>query len=300
MGALLIVVFCLGAGLVTARLPHPKGLVQSFNWWVIYIALPALVLGQVMQLDSSARLLLPAASMWLVFLGSWLLMALAGRLLGWSRGKTGALVLTAGFGNTAFVGYPMIEALHGSNALGLAVIADQFGSFAMLTTLGLVVAALYSGQRVKVFTILRRVLVFPAFWALLLALSLRALEYQPAVLLEFCQRLGLTLTPLALFSIGLQLRLRSLGGDAQALLLGLSWKLLLAPLLVAALLSTTSLDQKSITIIVLQAGMAPMVTAAIFAQQYDLAPALASRMVGLGIVLSMATIPLLNYGMAAL
>src|SRR5699024_2380549 len=145
----------------------------------------------------------PAVSLWLVFLGSWLVMALAGRLFGWSRGKTGALVLTAGFGNTAFVGYPLIEALHGHEALGLAVIADQFGSFVMLSTFGLVAAALYSGQRVKVFSILRRVLVFPAFWALLLALALRAAGEAPTILLELSQRLGVTLTPLALFSIGL-------------------------------------------------------------------------------------------------
>lgn len=297
MGALWVVVFCVGAGLVTARLPHPAGLAHAFNWWVVYIALPALVLGQVTQLDASAPLLLPAAGMWLVFFGSWLTMALAGRLLGWSREQIGALVLTAGFGNTAFVGYPLIEALRGQEALGVAVIADQFGSFLLLSTFGLAVAALYSGQRVKAFSILRRILVFPAFWALLLALALRAAGEAPAVLLELSQRLGLTLTPLALFSIGLQLRLRSAGGDATALLLGLGWKLLLAPLAVAVLLWASAADGSSAAVIVLQAAMAPMVTAGILAQQHGLAPTLASRMVGLGLLLSLLTVPLLNYAM---
>lgn len=297
MGALLVVVFCVGAGMVTARVPHPVGLGAAFNWWVVYIALPALVLGQITQLDPSAPLLLPGVSLWLVFFGSWLAMALAGRMLGWSRGKIGALVLTAGFGNTAFVGYPLIEALHGTEALGIAVIADQFGSFLMISTLGLVAASVYSGQRVKVLVILRRILLFPPFWALLIGLALRASGVTPALLLELCQRLGVTLTPLALFSVGLQLRLRSLGADATALLLGLGWKLLAAPLVVALFLWLNSADSLTATVVVLQAAMAPMVTAGIFAQQYDLAPTLASRMVGLGLVLSLLTVPLLSYGL---
>lgn len=294
MGALSIVIFCLGVGLLTARLPHPQGLAQALNWWVIYIALPAVVLSQVTRLDSSAPLLLPALSIWLVFLGGWLLMAVAGRLLGWTRDRIGAMALTAGFGNTSFVGYPLIEALHGSGGLGLAVIADQFGSFIAMATLGLATAALYSGQQVDALAIVRRLLVFPAFWALLAALALRTLDCRPTALLELSERLGLTLTPLALFSIGLQLRLRSLGGDAAALTLGLGWKLLLAPFLVGLLLWATRLDWHATTIIVLQAGMAPMVTAAIIAQQHGLAPTLASRMVGLGLGLSLLTIPLIN------
>lgn len=295
MGALLVVIFCVGAGLAVARLPHPSGLAQSLNWWVVYIALPAVVLGQITVLDSSAPLLLPALSIWLVFLGAWLFVALAGRLLGWSRDKIGALVLTAGLGNTSFVGYPLIEALRGEAALGMAVIADQFGSFLMLSTLGLVVAALYSGQRVKLLGILRRVLIFPAFWALLIALGLRAAGEAPALLLELSQRLGVTLTPLALFSVGLQLRLRSAGSDTTPLLLGLGWKLLLAPLLVALFLWANSATGASAQIIILQAAMAPMVTGGIIAQQYNLAPALASRMVGLGLILSLMSVPLLSY-----
>lgn len=298
MGALVVVIFCVTAGLVIARLPHPAGLAQALNWWVVYIALPALVLGQITVLDSSAPMLLPALSIWLVFLGGWLFIALAGYLLGWPRDKTGALVLTAGLGNTSFVGYPLVEALRGEAALGMAVIADQFGSFLMLSTLGLVVAAIYSGQRVKIFGILQRVLVFPAFWALLLALALRALDLAPSMLMELSQRLGVTLTPLALFSVGLQLRLRSAGSDSLPLLLGLSWKLLLAPLLAILFLwLNAALNSPSADIIILQAAMAPMVTAGILAQQYNLAPALASRMVGIGLMFSLVTVPLLSFGL---
>ncbi len=294
MGALWLVVVCLGAGMLTARLRHPEGLAHGLNWWVLNIALPALVLVKVVQLEWSPMVLFPALALWLVFLGSCMLMTALGRWYGWSRGQTGALMLTAGLGNTSFVGFPLIESLRGSAALGPAVIADQLGSFLVLSTGGLIVAALYSGQRPQASALALRILRFPAFIALLLALALQPLGPLPEMMDEVLLRLGQTLTPLALFSVGLQLRLRAPRTDAAAMVWGLGWKLVAAPLLVLGLALGLGLNGEMIDITVLQAGMAPMVSAGILAQQHGLAPALASRMVGIGVLLSLLTVPLLN------
>jgi predicted permease len=45
---------------------------------------------------------------------------------------------------------------------------------------------------------------------------------------------------------------------------------------------------------VLQAGMAPMISATIMADQHHLEPPLANTVLGLGILLSLLTIPLAN------
>src|SRR5690625_3004231 len=135
--------------MLTARVNHPEGLAQSLNWWVVYVELPALVLWQIVTLGPSWSLLLPVISMWLVFFGAWGLMALVGSWLGWSRGLVGCMVLTAGLGNTAFVGYPLIEALIGKEGRGIAVITDQVGSFLMLSVVCGVVSAVYSGQQLR-------------------------------------------------------------------------------------------------------------------------------------------------------
>jgi len=49
-----------------------------------------------------------------------------------------------------------------------------------------------------------------------------------------------------------------------------------------------------LTVGVLQAAMAPMVSATILADEYDLEPTLANTVLGAGIVLSLLTIPLGN------
>ena len=48
------------------------------------------------------------------------------------------------------------------------------------------------------------------------------------------------------------------------------------------------------TIAVLQAAMAPMISAAILADQYGLEPDLANAVLGGGVVLSLLTVPLIN------
>src|SRR5690606_18192469 len=123
-----LLVTCLAVGVVAARvLAQPARLARGISWWVLRIALPALVLTLLPRLEFERGLWFLIAAMWLVFVGGWALAAVAGARLGWSRARIGAVALTAGLGNTAFTGYPLIEALRGSQALPYAAVADQLG-----------------------------------------------------------------------------------------------------------------------------------------------------------------------------
>ncbi len=280
--------------MLTARIKHPQGLNASLNWWLLYIALPALVLDQIPQLAWQPGMWFPPLAMWVVFLGAWLLLVMVGRWQGWSRQQTGALILTCGLGNTAFVGYPFVEALRGSEGLGIAVIADQLGSFLVVSSLGVLVAGIYSGERPNARRLLLRVVLFPAFIALIVALVLRPFGGLPVALAEVAARLGSTLTPLALFSVGMQLRLRLPRQEISAVFWGLSWKLVLAPLVIWLCTRQLTIADTTADIAILQSAMGPMVTGSILAQQYGLAPMLASRVLGIGVVLSLVSVPLID------
>ncbi len=70
--------------------------------------------------------------------------------------------------------------------------------------------------------------------------------------------------------------------------------MLLAPLLCWLMGTAAGVEGLVLTVGVLQAAMAPMVSAAILADEYDLDPALANTVLGAGIVLSLLTVPLGN------
>lgn len=295
MSALLLLFVCLLLGLLVRRFASPPaGTVHGINWWVINIALPALVLALIPKVTFDAQLWFPVAAMWIVFFGSWLLFALLGRWLGWSRARVGALTLVCGLGNTSFMGYPLMQAMHGKDGLTLAVVADQLGCFPLLASAGIVVASLYAGREPQPRTIVKRILTFPAFVALVLGIVVGWLGGWPPPIEGVLEPLGATLTPLALFSVGLQFKFHLGERQAVALGLGLGWKLVLAPLLCLALGVATGVSGLVLTVGVLQAAMAPMISAAILADEYGLEPPLANTVLGAGIVLSLLTVPLGN------
>lgn len=113
----------------------------------------------------------------------------------------------------------------------------------------------------------------------------------PDWLIATFNRLGDTLAPLALVSVGFQLRLGHLAGNGRKLALGLVFKLLLAPL-VLFFLFVPLLGARGMTaqVTLFEAAMPPMITAAIIAIEHDLDPDLANLMVALGIMLSFFTL----------
>jgi predicted permease len=116
----------------------------------------------------------------------------------------------------------------------------------------------------------------------------------PPMLDDVFSPIGATLTPLALFSVGLQFKFHLGERQLPALLAGLGWKLLLAPLAAWGLGVAAGIGGLMLTVGVLQAAMAPMISAAILADEYRLEPSLANTVLGAGIVLSLVTIPLGN------
>lgn len=298
---LLLVSFILGV--VVARSGRfPVQTPSVLGGYIIHVPLPALALLHIHGLSVKPELLAPATMPWIVFGVGAALFLLLYRLKVIDRATAGCLILTAGLGNTSFVGLPMIEAYYGKEALGIGIIADQAGTFLMLSTAGIFLAAKLSSlphqeqQGSATVAVLRRVLTFPPFIALLTAILLRPLPY-PDWFTIVLEKLGASLTPVALVAVGFQVKLSDLKGRWPALTIGLLYKLLLAPALIAGLYLTTLSDPLIARVTVFEAAMGPMITGGIIAIEQDLNRPLASLMLAIGIGLSFLTLPLWFAGM---
>jgi malate permease and related proteins len=270
----------------------PANAAASLNGFVVHISLPALTLAYVHGLKLNANLILPALMAWVMFSLGCGFFWLVGRALGFSRATTGGLVLTGGLANTSFIGLPMIETFYGPQFLGLGILIDQLGSYFVLSTLGILVASLYaSGRSVSAKAVVRKIALFAPIQAFVVALLLMPLDY-PTWLDELLKRLGATLVPIALVSVGYQLQLSLVQGRALALTVGLLFKLVIAPTLILLLfVRWLSGDPQVLNVTVFEAAMAPMIGASIVAIDHELDPPLVTLMVGLGIPLSFVTLP---------
>jgi predicted permease len=291
MNNLLLLAVAFAAGILLRRTGRfPDSTPIALNGFVIHVSLPALTLLHVHRLQLDRSLVLTALMPWLFFGAAWAFYRALGRAAGLPSRTVGALILVTGLGNTSFVGLPMIEAWYGKEWIGVGVVADQLGSFLALSTLGILTATAYSSGAASPRALARRIVLFPPFQALVLAVLLRPIAY-PEPMVAVLQKLGDTLTPLALASVGFQLRFRVAPGVARPLGLGLAFKLLLGPAIVYALyVLLLGATGPVIRVTIFEAAMAPMITAGIIAIDHDLDPPLVTLLLGVGIPLSFLTL----------
>jgi predicted permease len=301
MGNIILLFACLAIGMALRRTGRvPENAHTALNAFIIHVSLPALTLLQIHRIALQPELLYSVAMPWMLFAIGAAFFWVVAKAMRLSPSTTGALILSGGLANTSFVGLPMIETFYGRNGMAIGILIDQLGTYLVLSTLGIAIASIYSAGANSAGDILKRVFTFPPLLALLLALALMNIEY-PEWLENVLRRLGDTLSPLALVSVGLQLRLDQLRGNRSPLVLGLSFKLLFAPLLLAILyVGVFRATSEVIRITLFEAAMGPQIGGAIVAIQHGLNPPLITLMVGVGITLSFVTLPMWWYALQML
>jgi predicted permease len=287
--AFLLVLGSLMAGVLAARFARlPDRTALDLNRVVIWICLPALILRLVPGLSFDPSLFVLVLTPWLLLGASVGVVVLLSEKLRFRREVRGALLLCVPLGNTSFLGFPMVGALEGPSAIRYAVLYDQLGSFLILSSYGLLVVAHFSGEeKPTVKTALLRVARFPPFVALVVALLPLP---RPEPLDDVLLWVGRALVPIAMFAVGLKLRLGR-PSDGVPLAVGLGLKMAVAPLLAFALGRLLGAHGAPARVAVLEAGMPPMITAGALAVLANLAPPLASALVGYGVLFSLVTLP---------
>ncbi len=292
MTSLGLVGACFVLGVLLQGLRRLRPLTPRLNTYVISIAVPSLVLDVVPKLELDPALFVLAAVPWVAFGVSAIVWQVAARLSSIDRRTVGGMTLVTGLGNTAFLGYPVVSAIHGTAGLELAVIVDQPGTFLAFATLGVLVAQTASGTgRPNLGEVFRRVMTFPPFVALLAAVIMGAMDRSlPTALAGPVAMLGRSVAPVAMLALGLQLRLRYADLFDRWAWLALATKMLAVPALAHGVFRGFDLTALQTSIGTLQMSMPPMVTAGLLAAQYDLDGERALRAVALGLPLSAATV----------
>jgi predicted permease len=296
MSNIILLFLCMLIGITLRRYGRvPENAHAAINGFLINVSLPALTLLQIHSIKLQSTLAYAIAMPWLLFTIAVLFFWGAARILRFTPATTGGLILVAGLGNTSFVGLPMIETFYGANGMPIGILIDQLGTYLVLSTLGIAVAALFSSGTASGAGVLKRIYTFPPFIALFASLLLLPVEY-PDWLVAVLRRLGDTLAPLALVSVGLQLRLDQLSGIKVPLSIGIAFKLLVGPALVMLVyVGLLRAAGNVVQITLFESAMGPMIGASIVAIQHGLNPPLITLLVGLGITASFLSLPLWWY-----
>ncbi len=285
-----LIAVCIMAGMIfkSTKTIHPDAH-KGINTWILYLALPAVSFKYLPKVEWSLEMLFPILSTVLIAIGSWILMLFYSRIKNYSRRSRSTLELASGYSNTSFIGFPLIAAFYGEQYLSIAIICDQT-MFLMLSTMG-IIAALKGGSKsgkISSRFILKRLFTFPPFLGCISALVLSQFFN-----LDFAEplfdKLAATVAPLALFSVGLQLKFNGWRKLIPQISISMLYKLILAPLCVLVLALVFGIKEDIAKISIFEAAMPTVITSSIIAEQFSLNTKLVNLIIGISILVGFVT-----------
>jgi predicted permease len=245
----------------------------ALNQFVYAFALPAMLFvavyrGSLDEILSGAFLL----AVILATVGTAAVGFLLSRMNGASAAESTMRALNASFANTGYLGIPLVTVAYGERAAlpaALATVATNFVSFALaIVCLELFVNPRRGGVR----RALRGVVMSPLIWPIVLAIVFVGFQIAlPLPVERFATLLAAAAGPCALFAIGLFVSQLSIRAGAAASWQSSLLKLVLHPLLMAALVFwLLPVDAFWAKIAVVCASLPLGATAFVLAQRYEL------------------------------
>lgn len=285
-----LIAVCIIAGMIfkSTKTIHPDAH-KGINTWVLYLALPAVSFKYLPKVQWSLEMLFPILSTVLIAVGSSILVLFYSRIKNYSRRSRSTMELASGYSNTSFIGFPLIAAFYGEQYLSIAIICDQT-MFLMLSTMGIITALKGGSKSGKISSIfiLKRLFTFPPFLGCLSALILSQFFN-----LDFAEplfdKLAATVAPLALFSVGLQLKFNGWRKLMPQISTSMLYKLILAPLCVLLLALVFDIKEDIAKISIFEAAMPTVITSSIIAEQFRLNTKLINLIIGISILVGFVT-----------
>ena len=291
MENIVLVLFSLFLGYILNRfrIIQKDGAID-LNKFVLYVSFPAIVLLQTPKINFSLELMIPAIIAWIVMTLSAFLILFLSKLFNFSKEVTGALMLVAILTNSSFLGIPMLSTyLVGQDFMPYLLIYDQFGTFLAFAVYGTFIVSIYTSKTKVTFKLITiKVLTFPPFLCLIIALFFVGVEFHPTIA-KVLEIFAITTVPVALVAAGLQLQLILPKEDIKPFSVALIVKLIFAPIVAIIVCKIFGWTGLAATVSILEAAMAPMITAGAIAAMAGLAPRLSSAIVGYGILFSFVT-----------
>ena len=266
----------------------------TLNKIVVNIAIPALIFLAMYGADlSNIKILIPITLICIIT-GSLcgLTVYLFSRYRGYPKKTRWALVGTSTLFNSGFLGYPVVLGIFGAAGLVRAVFYDM-GSTILFLCLGILFILIFGG---KYTSIIRRTLLFPPLWGIMLGIIANILHFDPGFIpLNVLEYLSAAAIPIIMISLGLSLEVGGLKNYFGAASFVSLIRLVISPIIAVVLVFILGLSGLEGTVTVVEAGMPSAMLSLVLAASYDLDIKAAAACIFLSTVISMISLPILIY-----
>ena len=269
---------------------------QILNKVILNINLPCFLLAHLIGSNFTAHMFLTPLVYYAVTLVTLISAYVISKLLKFSDKMTFAVVLTASFANTGYLGYPIIEALFKGNpqAMPTAVIIDQLGMTIILNILAPILAKVLikeGNENKSIFKNIFDVLKTPVMIATIFGLIFHNLHL-PNFLLEPLNRFSEATIPMVMIAIGLKMKPAQAHRYVIPVLIVFILKMILQPVLMYYGLGAIIQEKYIIDIATIQIGLSPAMVSSIYVESYNGDASFSAAVIFVCTTLTMITVPL--------
>ncbi|MDR0901072.1 MAG: AEC family transporter [Methanobrevibacter sp.] len=266
--------------------------VETLNKIVINIAMPCLIFSSLYLADLSIiadLAILPLIGI-IVGFSCGLIAYIILTLKKYPKKKKWSILLPIILGNTAFLGFPLILGVFGSEGLIRAIFYDMAS---LITFLSLSIILIFNFDG-KFKDAIKRVLSFPILWAVILGLILNFLSIPIGDLaITIIDYLAAAAIPLIMISLGLSLHFEGFKYHLKIATIATIIKLMIGPIIAMSIAILFGLTGMEFTIAIVEAGMPSGMLTLVLAIDHDLDFRLTADCALITTVFSLITLPII-------
>lgn len=266
--------------------------VDTLNNIVIYILLPCMIFSALYSADLSLMPklgILPfviLASSFITGIISYLIL----KRFNLSDKQLWSILVTVMIANTAFMGYPVNLGIYGHEGFLRAIFCD-IATMILFLILSFVLILKFGGS---LKTAVKKILLFPPLWAIVLGLFLNMANIPIGPVLEnTIDYLANGAVPLIMLSLGISIDLSGLKRSKAAIIFTSIIKLAFFPFITLLIVSFLGLVELQYNVSIVEAAMPSGMLSLVLAITYELDHELTSDCILINTVFSLATLPII-------
>ncbi len=262
--------------------------------FLLNFALPAQIFNGTYHADIDSVFFSVCLVSFLCSISGGLVLFAIGKALKFNRDSIITMSFMGAFGNTLFLGLPIVNGALGEAYANKVIIYDQIVTGIPIAFLAPLILSLGGKGSFRPKAIALRLFQSPLFLALLCGLALKFLPIKiPDELFLPLKSLAQTATPVALFAIGVQMSLQSIKEEWKPTSILLFGKMFIAPLLLFSVVKIGFNGFNDLwRMALIEVAMPPVVSAGAIVIRAGLNARLAVSAIAFGILLSFVSVPL--------
>lgn len=260
--------------------------------FVLYFVFPVFIIHKIHYLEFDESIIVIILMGLLAFSLGLFYSFLAAKIFNLNKNTASMIAMSVAFGNTSFLGFAFVQTYYGDQGLSLAIFYDEIAVMLLLSIFAPIICSIGGNDSFSAKKVIKSMVTFPPMIAFVLAILSKLISF-PQLIDLFMIKVSSILVPLVVFAVGMKFAISDIKGKSALIFLTLGIKMVAIPLSLYFVASTFMPIDLAVKVAIIESAMPPMILGTIIAVRAGLDKQLGLGSMGIGMILSFVSIPLI-------